>query len=151
MLLDAKTTFGLAVAIPTSGTGTFNIGDIIDLSKEHDIANGFVPLWLWIAIDTSVDSAADNTTIQFRLVSDDSSTIPTDGSHDTTHFLSVVFAQAAVQAKAIPVNVRLQPGNYRRYLGLQVIVGTAAATAGAIDAAILAETQRDAIYPEAVS
>ena len=138
MILDERTEFADATSLNTGAAGTYNIGDVIDLQGQAiGTANltrdlGTVdPLWLVIRVATTATSGG-SATGQFRLVSDDSGTLSTTTS--TVHYTSAAIAVASLTAGTTIAAVQLPSGSYERYLGIQQITGTAAFTAGAIDA-----------------
>jgi hypothetical protein len=134
MIMDKLTEFANAVALNTGGAATYNVGDIVDTSAiQRDLGMG-QPIWLVVQVTTAVDSAADNTTQQFRLVSDATTTIATDGSA-SQHLVSPVFAQATLVAGFTwAVALPIEGVAYERYLAVQHTTAVAAATAGAIRA-----------------
>ena len=143
MILDERTEFADATALNTGAAGTYNIGDVIDLQGQAiGTANltrdlGAVdPLWLVIRVATAATSGG-SATGQFRLVSDDSGTISTTTA--TVHYTSAAIPVASLTAGATVAVVQLPSGSYERYLGIQQITGTAAFTAGAIDAFLTAD------------
>ena len=71
-------------------------------------------------------------TLQVRLVSDDTATPSTTTA--TVHATSAAIAVASLTAGSTVMVTRLPSGSYERYIGIQQITGTAAFTAGAVDA-----------------
>lgn len=143
MILDERTEFADATSLNTGGAATYNIGDVIDLQGQAiGTANltrdlGSVdPLWLVIRVATTATSGG-SATGQFRLVSDDSGTLSTSTS--TVHYTSAAIPVASLTAGTTIAAVQLPSGSYERYLGIQQITGTAAFTAGAIDAFLTAD------------
>ena len=135
MILDERTEFADAVTL-TTGTGTNNEGDIIDMGTGGVDAGQGQPVYVVIQVDTAMTSGG-SATVQFSVVSDSTSTIATDGTQ-TIHFLSDAFAVADMTAGAtfvfaLPVGFD-DVAAYERYLAFQVVVGTAALTAGAVNA-----------------
>jgi hypothetical protein len=132
MILDKLGEFADATALDTAGTGRVLVGNVIDLSVARDIGNG-EPMWLVIQVDTAVLSGGA-ATVSFELASDAQAAIAVDAS-ETTHFASAAIPKATLVAGyqiAIPL-----PGEnpaYERYLGIIQNVGTAALTAGKINA-----------------
>jgi len=135
MIMDETLEFADAVALDTSGTDTDLIGDVIDLGVARDIANG-QPLYLVVQIDTAVTSGG-SATVQFSLASDAVAAIATDGNQ-TIHYLSDAFPVASL-TQGFSIVVPLPMGGavstgYERYLGFQTVTGTAALTAGKVNA-----------------
>ena len=134
MILDELNEFADAVALSTSGTGLAVIGDVIDLgATPHDLGNG-KGVYLVIQVTTAVTSGG-SATVAFQLVSDAQSPLAADGS-ETLHFATAAIPKATLVAGyELVIPVPLEGSNtYERYLGLQQSVGTAALTAGAINA-----------------
>lgn len=134
MYIDKRTQFGAALALSTAATGLALIGDVIDLSVARDIGVGDTPLYLVIQVTTAVTSAGA-ATVEFQLVSDAQAAIAVDGTA-SVHYKSAAIAKATLEAGYYAVVVALpQEGvAYERYLGILQNVGTAALTAGAINA-----------------
>ena len=84
MILDERTEFADAVSCNTGAAGTYNIGDVIDLSVARDIASGR-PLYLVVGVDTSIITGGNAGTIAFQLVSDGTDTIATNGTATYTN------------------------------------------------------------------
>lgn len=139
MILDERNEFADATALNTGAVGTYNIGDVIDTQGQaigtanltRDIGLATDCLWLVIRVATAATSGG-SATGQFRLVSDDTATPSTTTA--TVHYTSAAIPVASLTAGATIAVVCLPSGAYERYLGIQQITGTAAFTAGAIDA-----------------
>ena len=133
MILDERTEFCDATALSTSGTGLAAVGDVVDLEVARDIGNG-QPVYLVLQVTTAVTSGGA-ATVAFQLVSDASGTLAADGT-ETLHFESDAIAKTTLVAGyTLVIPVQLGGSNaYERYLGIQQNVGTAALTAGAINA-----------------
>lgn len=133
MIIDKRNEFCDATALDTGGTGLALIGNVIDLGAAgRDMGNG-TPLYLVIQVDTAVTSNG-NATVEFHLVSDAQAAIAVDAS-------ATVHAKTADTAKATLVAgyrfVMALPAEYpayERYLGILQNVGTAALTAGKVNA-----------------
>ena len=135
-IFDRLTEFADAVSVAASA-GTANIGNQIDTGTVvRDIGNG-EPLYLVISVATGITTEDTAGTIQFKLVSDASASIATDGSA-SEHFATKAFVTGST---AIPVGTVLAcvplpmvGVAYERYLGVQAVVAGATTNAGAIDA-----------------
>lgn len=148
-IIDKRNEFCDAVALNTGGAASYLIGDVIDLgAAARDIGNG-EPLYLMITVDTSVDSAADNTVQQFHLCSDAQAAIAVDGSA-TYHFSTKAIAQANLTAGTRVACVALPLGDYERYLGIVQTTSVAAATAGKINAFLTKDPVGWKAYPDAL-
>lgn len=139
MILDERSEFADAVSV-VAAAGTALIGDVIDLGlARRDIGNG-ESLYFGITVDTEIVAGAAGN-IKFQLVSDAQAAIAVDGSA-TIHVDSGNFVTGAAGS-----NPNLAPGKviyfgqlpiagreYERYLGVLVTIGTAATTAGKVNA-----------------
>ena len=141
MLMDDRLEFADATALNTGAAGTYNIGDVIDtraatidpnVTKDHEGSE----LYLVIRVATAATSGGAATG-QFRLVSDDTATPSTTTA--TVHATSAAIAVASLTAGATVMVTRLPAGSYERYIGVQQITGTAAFTAGAVDAFLVSD------------
>lgn len=135
----------LEIADATSvagAAGTALIGSQIDLGSVRDIGSG-EPLYLTITVDTSIITGGAAGTIQFKLVSDSSAAIATDGSA-SEHWVSKAFvtdddALNDLDAGEVVCSIPLPADGqvpYERYLGLLAVIATTTVTAGAISAVI---------------
>jgi len=132
MILDELGEFADALALSTAATGIANVGDIIDLGAGSRPLYDIADLYLVINIDTAVTSAGA-ATVQFLLVSD-AGAIAVDGSA-SQHWASAAIPKATLVAGYVVGVVPLPKlPIYERYLGVQQNVGTAALTAGKINA-----------------
>ncbi len=153
-IIDSRLEFADAVALDTSGTDTDNVGDVIDLGAQRDIGQGQA-MYLHIQVSTALTSGG-SATVQFSLASDGSDTIATDGNQ-TVHLLTDAIAVATLvqgfsMSIPIPAGATQQgKGNigYERYLGFQTVTGTAALTAGAVNAYLSLDPQGWRSYPDA--
>ena len=141
MILDDRLEFADAAALNTGAAGTYNIGDVIDtraatidpnVTKDYEGSE----LYLVIRVATAATSGGAATG-QFRLVSDDTATPSTTTA--TVHATSAAIAVASLTAGATVMVTRLPAGSYERYIGVQQITGTAAFTAGAVDAFLVSD------------
>jgi hypothetical protein len=148
MIIDSRLNFAVAAAL-TLATGTNNLTNVADLGTNalnatRDIANG-EQAYLIGTVDTDITSGG-TATLQFALVSDAVAAIQTNGSQ-ITHLLTPLVtvpasANAATRTKAgsLICCVALPQGvDYKQYLGMQSIVGTAALTAGKVNFFITAD------------
>ena len=147
MITDRLTTFCSAVALNTGAAGTYNVGDLINMEDLRDIGQGN-PLYLVITVSTTATSGG-SATGQFRLVSDATSTISTTTA--TVHAVSAAHAVADMVAGFSVFVIALpQEGTvYEQYLGIQQITGTAAFTAGNIDAFLTMDVAAWKAYADA--
>ena len=152
MILDELNEFADAVSV-AAGTGTANIGDVIDLgSTPRDVGNG-EPIYLVITVDTSIITGGAAGTINFKLVSDSTGTPATDGSaslhYQSQDFVTDDDALNALDAGATAVVVALpwEGVAYERYLGVQATIGTTTVTAGKINAFLTKDPAKWKSYP----
>lgn len=132
MILDERNEFADATALSTAATGLALVGDVIDLGTDG--INEVDGIELFITVDTAVTSAGA-ATVEFQLVSDAQAAIAVDGSA-TVHYKSAAVPKATLVAGYNVVAVKLPKGQYERYLGVLQNVGTAALTAGKINAGL---------------
>ena len=130
MILDERNEFADATAISTAATGLALEGDVIDLGTDG--VNDVEDMYLVVTVDTAVTSAG-SATVEFQLASDAQAAIAVDGSA-TVHAKSAAIAKATLVAGYQAFVVALPKGQYERYLGILQNVGTAALTAGKINA-----------------
>ena len=133
MILDKRNEFCDATALNTGASGTYLIGDQIDLGVARDIGNG-QQLYLVITVDTRPTSGGA-ARAQFTLASDDTASIATNGTA-SVHFQTKAFTIAEMTAGAVLVAVPLPAEGvaYERFLGILQTTGTAAFTGGKINA-----------------
>ncbi len=141
MLLDDRLEFADALAMNTGAAGTYNVGDVIDtrsLPIDPNVTKDLEgsDLYLMIQIDTTATSGG-SATAQFRLVSDDIAT--PDTSTATVHWTGPAIPVATLVAGYRYACVKLPAGSYERYVGIQQITGTAAFTAGKINAFLVSD------------
>jgi len=141
MILDERLELADATALNTGAAGTYNIGDVIDtraasidpnVTKDHEGSE----LYLVVRVATAATSGG-SATLQVRLVSDDTATPNT--STASVHATSAAIPVASLTAGATVMVTKLPSGSYERYIGVQQITGTAAFTAGAIDAFLVSD------------
>jgi hypothetical protein len=147
MILDERTEFADATALNTGAAGTYLVGDVMDLvgsnvpsgATGHSIGKDGRPAFLVIQIDTAVTSGGA-ATVQFKLASDAQAAIATDGTA-TEHWTSAAIAKATLIAGYLVAVIALPLENpvYERYLGILQVTGTAALTAGKINAFLTAD------------
>jgi hypothetical protein len=149
MILDERNEFADATALGTSGTGRQLVGDVIDLGAvSQDIGNG-EPLYLVVQVDTAVTSDG-SATVSFELASDAQAAIATNGTA-TVHVVTPAIAKTALTAGVIVASVALPMGTYERYLGIIANVGTAAVTAGKINAFLTKDVAKWVATADAVN
>jgi hypothetical protein len=133
MILDERSEFADATALATAGTGLQLVGDVMDSSVARNVGNGR-QLYLEISVDTAVTSAGA-ATVEFQLVSDAQAAIAVDGTA-SVHAKTAAIGKATLIAgfrMIIPVGPEAGVP-FERYLGVLANVGTAALTAGKVNA-----------------
>lgn len=153
MILDSRNEFCDAVALNTGAAGSYLLGNQIDLGAAPapgPMGHGDT-LYLVIAVDTGI-TAGSAGTVSFSLASDDSAAIATNGTA-TVHFTTAAFVTGTGTG-----TTTLKPGtvlavvalprafNYERYLGILQTTGTAAITAGKINAFLTTDPTGWAAY-----
>lgn len=148
MILDERTEFCDADTLTTT-TGTNNEGDVIDSTVARDLGNG-QPVYVVFQVTTAVTSAGA-ATVAFQIASDSVTTLDTAGTQ-TIHFTSRAVPKAELVAGfTMVVPLPLEDPDYERYLGVQAVVGTAALTAGAINAFLTLDPHGWQSYPDATN
>ena len=132
MVIDDLLEIADAVAVNTGVAGTYVLGDQVDLQVIGRDAGAGHPMFFVISVDTALASATG--TVQFKLVSDSTAALATDGT-STEHWASDNFLAADLPAgKVIVVPLPSNFPTYERYVGLLQVTGVAAFTAGKINA-----------------
>lgn len=147
MILDERLEFADATALNTGAAGTYLIGDVVDLGVSRDIGEG-ESLYLVIQVDTTATSGG-SATGQFKLASDAQAAIATDGSA-TVHFETVAIPVATLVAGYRVCAIALPRGTYERYLGILQVTGTAAFTAGKVNAFLTDNPGKWTAYADAI-
>ncbi|MFZ9370247.1 MAG: Bbp16 family capsid cement protein [Limnohabitans sp.] len=149
MILDDKLEFCDAVSLNTGAAGTYNIGDVIDLSVARDLGGDQAP-YLVVTVDTGITVASSTGTVAFQLVSDGTDTIATNGTQ-TVHAVSKAHATSttAIPAGSVLFAVQLPIEGltaYERYLAVQQVTGTTALNAGKVNAFLTMDVARWKAY-----
>jgi hypothetical protein len=132
MYLDERNVVADAVALSTAAPASTLLGDQIPLGVARDIGNG-EQLYMVIQVSTAVTSGGA-ATVKFTVASDATAVIATDGSA-TEHGSTIAIPVASLTAGATWVIPLPMEGNaYEEFLGVWYTVGTAALTAGAVNA-----------------
>lgn len=145
MLLDQLNTFAEAVA--TGDTGTRIVGDVIDLgATSRDIAAG-KQVFVEVTVETAI-AAGTNGTYQIVLTHADNASLSTNAVNLLT---SASFdAAAGIPAGTVLLRAALPSADYKRYLGVREVVGTANTSAGAVNAHLTDDLISYKAYDEAV-
>jgi hypothetical protein len=158
MIFDSRLEIADAATLDTSGAATKNLTNVIDLGTNalnptRDIGNG-EPVYLVGTVDTDITSGG-TATLQFQLASSANSTVETNGTQ-TVHVQTPVVtvpasANAATRTKAGSVICCLalpQGIDYKQYLTVQSVVGTAALTAGKVNFFLTADPTQWRAYSD---
>lgn len=143
MIMDELSEFADNTTVPTS-TGTALVGDVIDTGDGFldDVDN----IYFVVQVSEAFTSAG-SATVEFALVSDAQAAIATDGSA-TVHVTVAATAVADLEAGTTLVVAALPKGTYERYLGVLATVGTAALTAGKVNAFLTPRAPTWRAFPE---
>lgn len=142
MILDERTEFCDATALNTGAAGNYLIGDVVDLGVARDLG-GDMATYLVITVDTTATSAG-SATGQFNLVTDDNASL----TSPTTLVSSKAWTVATMTAGTVlmAVQLPLEGTAYERYIGIQQVTGTAAFTAGKVNAFLTEDVARWKAY-----
>jgi hypothetical protein len=133
MILDERTEFVDAVAVPLTLNANVLLGDVIDLGGAVNVGSGDY-CDFYVSVDTAITGA---TSVEFKLVSDAQPAI--DPATGTLHGSTGAIPVARLTAGALFSFQLPKSFDYERYLGLVVtVVGTA--TAGKINSGLAAES-----------
>jgi site-specific recombinase len=146
MIMDKRSEFADNVAIG-GATGRRLIGDVIDLGQDRDIGAA-ANMYLVVQVSVTATSGTSSTA-QVELVSDAQAAIAVDGSA-SVHVASGVIAHTAMIAGTtlFQTIIPLEGATaYERYLGLIINVGTAAFTAGSVNAFLTMQPPVHKSYP----
>lgn len=148
MILDSRLEFADAVALSTAGTGLRLVaGSQVDLTVARDIGAADA-LWFVVQVDTAV--AGTSSTVAFILASDAQAAIAVDGTA-TIHFESAGIAEATLVAGyQLAVKVPMELPAYERFLGVLIRVGTAALSAGKINAFLTHDVAKIKLYDDGI-
>jgi predicted DNA-binding protein len=144
MILDELTEFCDATALNTGGAASYLLGDVIDTGGDG--INDVEHLYLVIQVSTTATSGG-SATGQFHLVSDAQEAIAVNGTA-TYHWSSPAIAVASLVAGTYIARVQLPKGQYERYVGIIQTTGTAAFTAGAINAFLTPNVETYKTFPQ---
>jgi len=142
MILDERTEFCDATALNTGAAGNYLIGDVVDLGVARDLG-GDMATYLVITVDTTATSGG-SATGQFNLVTDDNASL----TSPTTLVSSKAWTVATMTAGTVlmAVQLPLEGTAYERYIGIQQVTGTAAFTAGKVNAFLTTDVARWKAY-----
>lgn len=144
---DKLATFADDTALNTGAAGSYIIGDQIDLQVAEaglGAMTGLAALYVVIAVEDAATSGG-NATASFSIVTDDNPSLSSPAVLATTAAVPVADMTAGklVAVLALPTGVGVQ-----RYLGLQQTTGTAAFTAGSVNAYITPTPPFRHAYPQ---
>lgn len=135
-IIDAKLDFCDATSLNTGAAGGYLLGNIIDLGANgiRDIGNG-TPVYLVIQVHTTATSGG-SATGQFQLYQGTGN----DGTEINAGLEALLATQAYPVAEMVAgkilwcASLPSEGDTYKRYLQIRQITGTAAFTAGKINA-----------------
>lgn len=142
MILDERGEFCDATALNTGAAGSYLLGDVVDLGVARDLG-GDQAVYLVVTVDTAATSAG-SATGQFNLVTDDNASL----SSPTVLVSSVAWPVASMTAgkTLMAVQLPMEGTAYERYIGIQQVTGTAAFTAGKVNAFLVDDVARWKAY-----
>jgi hypothetical protein len=142
MILDERGEFCDAVALNTGAAGSYLLGDVIDLGVARDLG-GDQAVYLVVSVDTAATSGG-SATGQFNLVTDDNASL----SSPAVLVSSVAWPVASMTAgkTLMAVQLPMEGTAYERYIGIQQVTGTAAFTAGKVNAFLVDDVARWKAY-----
>lgn len=146
MIMDKRLEFCDATALNTGGAGAYLIGDQPDLYPDlaTDVGQG-QPMYLVIQVDTAVTSEG-SATVSFTLASD--ATAAVHVSTSTAHLTTPAFPKATLVAGYQWIGALPMGQTYERFLGIVQTTGTAALTAGKVNAFLTLDPHGWRAYPE---
>lgn len=141
MILDERLEFADATSVAATA-GTAVLGDVIDLGAGVDDIGIGEDMWIVIQATTEIITGGTAGTIEFFVVSDSLATLGSATLANCTQHLtsgSLVTDDSAansdkLNAGGVILAARLPAGDYERYLGILVTIGTTTVTAGAVNA-----------------
>lgn len=143
MILDERNEFADAVALNTGAAATYNLGDVIDLGVARDLG-GDQALYLVVTVDTGITCGTSGT-VAFQLVSDGTDTIATNGTQ-SVHAVSKAWATSSTAIPAgtvlFAIALPMEGTTYERYLAVQQVTGSAAVSAGKVNAFLTPDVAR---------
>ena len=162
MIMDELLEFCDAESVAASA-GTALVGDVINSQDAKDLGMTGMPVYLVISVSTAIITGGAAGTIQFKLASDATASIQTDGSA-TDHWISPTFVtdDAAlndldigdyVARVPLPMESESQVTGrvYEAFLGILVVTATTTTTAGAINAFLTLQPPKHASLPDAAN
>lgn len=147
MLTDARTTFGLPVALNTGGAGTYVIGDQIDLTAFPVDQGVGIPFY-WYTATAVAATSGGSATATFQLVTADDDALT---SNPVVMLTSPTIPVAEMTVNKFLFAAVIPFGDYKRYMGIRQVTGTAAFTAGSIRSFLTQEPDRWRPYPEGLN
>lgn len=142
MILDERTEFCDATALNTGAAGSYLIGDVVDTSVARDLG-GDQALYLVVTVDTTATSGG-SATGQFNLVTDDNASLTSPATLVSSKAWAVADMTAGKTLMA--VQLPMEGTAYERYIGIQQVTGTAAFTAGKVNAFLTTDVARWKAY-----
>jgi len=143
MILDERNEFCDATALNTGAAGSYIIGDNIDLGLQPRDLGGDQALYLVVTVDTTATSGG-SATGQFNLVTDDNVSFTSPAVLVSSKAWAVADMTAGKTLMA--VQLPMQGTAYERYLAVQQVTGTAAFTAGKVNAFLTTDVARWKAY-----
>lgn len=146
MISDKLATLAEGTALNTGAAGNYTIGDVIDLGAAYQL-NDTDDLYLVITVDVTATSGG-SATGQFALLTDDNDAMSSATAIVTTAAFAVAAMTAGTRIAAVAIP---KAAGFERYIGLRQITGTAAFTAGAINAFLTRDVQTWRAYSDGIA
>lgn len=150
MLLDTQNTFSDAQAVTSTAisANVYDTNAVAGPNTTQDIGNG-EDLYLVVQTQTACTDSGSDATLTITLESD---SVVGLSSSPTVHYSSGALAFATFSPAGTQlVAVRLPAGTYKRYLGVRYTVASGPLTAGAFDAFLTKDLQRNVNYASGFS
>lgn len=142
MILDERTEFCDATALNTGAAGSYLIGDVVDLGVARDLG-GDMAVYLVVSVDTAATSGGAATGT-FNLVTDDNASLTSPAVVVSSKAWAV--ADMTAGKTLLAVQLPMEGTAYERYIGIQQVTGTAAFTAGKVNAFLTNDVARWKAY-----
>lgn len=148
-ILDARSEFCDATALNTGGAASYIIGDVYDTGATDpgDIGTGLGELYIVITVDATAASGG-SATGTFSLVTDNNASLTSPAVLISSKAWAVADMIAGTVLLAAKLPIEGTP--YERYIGIQQTTGTAAFTAGKVNAFLTKDVSRWSAYPDAI-
>ena len=156
-MTDTLATFCTATSVAASATTTTRIGSQIDLQTTTSQVGVGQPIYLVIVTTTEIITGGTAGVITFKLASDSSASVATDGSAtDLIVTRSYVTDDSAANSPQLNAGGVIHCGPLpamsggERYLGLLCVTTTTTTTVGAVSAFLTTDPSAYMAYPNGI-